>query len=282
MCLNALEYRVIEVLLSETDELVYGVVPRRPFQTDEGPKQIGASRGGYFFIRPASRITRNVATSSSHLLFDGKTGHIVASLFDQGTASVAFPGTHRCFSSKYTACSGRTSVCGESEAYRISDAAHENGSLFQVFNELVFMQKRHEVSTLADGSEHGFIHLQQHGMKNRPLSDAFISNGCSSSASDGNMPKFVGGSANKLADFLTSTFLEHKTNNPIGDDEEVNYKAMSCNKAEDAEHVKVCTAQSLNKNSNECTVMRQYESIGTIYQFYRGRLFIRETGYYLN
>ena len=239
MCLNALEYRVIEVSLAETDELVYGVVPRRPLQTDETTDQIGNSRAGYFFIRPATQITRNIATSSSHLLFDGKTGHIVASLFDKGTASVSFPGTHRCFSSTYTACSGRTSVCGESEGYRISDAAHDNGSFFHVFNELVFMQKRHEVSQLADGSEHGFIHLQQHGMKNRPLSDAFISNGCSSAASDGNLPKFVGGSANKLADFLTDTFLTHQINNPT--DEEVNYKAMSCNKAEDAEHVKVCS-----------------------------------------
>ena len=40
-----------------------------------------------------------------------------------------------------------------------SDAAHENDSFFQVFNELVFARKRNEVTLLPD-SEHGFIHLQ--------------------------------------------------------------------------------------------------------------------------
>ena len=61
-------------------------------------------------------------------------------------------------------------MCGESEGYRQSDAAHENDSFFQVFNELVFFARRDETTLLADGSEHEYIHLQQHGMKNRPHS----------------------------------------------------------------------------------------------------------------
>ena len=148
---------------------------------------------------------RNLATSASHVLFDGKTGHVVANLFDYGTVSVAFPGTHRCFSAEYTNCSGKTSVCGTYEAYRISDAAHVVDSYFQVFNELVFARKQNETTQLPD-SEHGFIHFQQHGMKSRPLTDVFISNGCSSSASAGNLPKFQGGSGNTLSTFLTAKF----------------------------------------------------------------------------
>ena len=96
-------------------------------------------------------------------------------------------------------------------------------------------------------------------MKNRPHSDSFVSNGCSSSASAGNLPKFEGGSSNTLAAFLTEKFeakvwimylnyLYSKTNFELeikeyrrdnGAEADVNYKAMSCNNAEDAEYVKV-------------------------------------------
>ena len=93
---------MIEVLLSNNDEIVYGIVPRRSFGSSESQEQIGLTRNGYFFLRPRSRVTRNLATSASHVLFDGKVGHIVSSLFDYGTGSVSFPGTHRCFSSSYT------------------------------------------------------------------------------------------------------------------------------------------------------------------------------------
>ena len=43
-------------------------------------------------------------------------------------------------------------------------------------------------------------------MKSRPLTDVFVSNGCSSSASAGNLPKFQGGSGNTLTTFLTEKF----------------------------------------------------------------------------
>ena len=43
-------------------------------------------------------------------------------------------------------------------------------------------------------------------MKSRPLTDVFVSNGCSSSASAGNLPKFQGGSGNTLSTFLTEKF----------------------------------------------------------------------------
>ena len=63
--------------------------------------------------------------SASHTLYDGKVGHIIASLFDYGTVSVAFPGTHRCFSTTSSTCSGTTTACGNrSEKFRITDVAH--------------------------------------------------------------------------------------------------------------------------------------------------------------
>ena len=66
-----------------------------------------------------------VPFSASHTLYDGKVGHIVASLFDYGTVSVAFPGTHRCFSTTLSTCSGSTTACGNgSEKFRITDVAH--------------------------------------------------------------------------------------------------------------------------------------------------------------
>ena len=93
---------MIEVSLSNNDEIVHGMVPRRLFGSSETEAQVGLTRNGYFFLRSKSRVTRNLATSASHVLFDGKVGHIVSSLFDYGTGSVSFPGTHRCFSSNHT------------------------------------------------------------------------------------------------------------------------------------------------------------------------------------
>ena len=46
------------------------------------------------------------------------------------------------------------------EKYRITDAAHESRSFFQVFNEVVFTKNRDSVTPLYNGEEHKFIHLQ--------------------------------------------------------------------------------------------------------------------------
>ena len=91
---------------------------------DEKEFEIGHSRHGYYFIR-IENVRRNLATSASHTLFDGKVGHQVAKLFDYGTRSVSFAGTHRCFSDEFSTCSGTTSVCGNgSEKFRVTDIAH--------------------------------------------------------------------------------------------------------------------------------------------------------------
>ena len=103
---------------------------------DEREFEIGHSRHGYYFVR-VENIKRNLATSATHTLFDGKVGHIVANLFDYGTRSVSFAGTHRCFSDDFSTCSGTTSVCGNgSEKFRVTDIAHGE-SLYKEYKIIV-------------------------------------------------------------------------------------------------------------------------------------------------
>ena len=163
--------------------------------------------------------------AASHTLYDGKVGHIIASLFDHGTVSVAFPGTHRCFSTTLSTCSGTTTACGNgSEKFRITDVAHDNNSYFQIFNEMLFLKRRSQRTELITGSNQAFIHFQQHGMGSRTQADAFVSNACSTSASNGYLPKFEGGSANELADFMTEQMEEYKSQH--GYDPTYSYKAL--------------------------------------------------------
>ena len=61
-------------------------------------------------------------------------------------------------------------------------------------------------------------------MGSRTQADAFVSNACSTSASNGYLPKFDGGSANELADFLTQQMEEYKNEN--GHDSSYTYKAL--------------------------------------------------------
>lgn len=61
-------------------------------------------------------------------------------------------------------------------------------------------------------------------MGSRDQADAFVSNACSTSASNGYLPKFDGGSANELADFLTQQMEEYKDQN--GYDPSYSYKAL--------------------------------------------------------
>ena len=89
---------------------------------------------------------------------------------------------------------------------------------------MVFLKRRSQKTELITGSNQEFIHFQQHGMGSRDQADAFISNACSTSASNGYLPKFEGGSANELADFLTQEMEEYK--NQHGYDPSYAYKAL--------------------------------------------------------
>ncbi len=48
-----------------------------------------------------------------------------------GARAILMSGMHRCAASTYSDCDGKTSVCGESEGYRTSDAAHSVDGVFQ-------------------------------------------------------------------------------------------------------------------------------------------------------
>ena len=58
------------------------------------------------------------------------------------------------------------------------------------------------------------MHFQQHGMASRDYTDGFISNAASTSRSDGYLPKFEGGSANGLTDYLTGRFKDYSSGFP--------------------------------------------------------------------
>ena len=80
-----------------------------------------------------------VAIQSPHAIKDRNTGvegiHVFRSL---GARAFFLTGTDRCNSKTKTNCSGSTSVCSSgSEAYPISDVAHNTSSGFQVVTELL-------------------------------------------------------------------------------------------------------------------------------------------------
>ena len=89
---------------------------------------------------------------------------------------------------------------------------------------MVFLKRRSQKTELITGSNQEFIHFQQHGMGSRDQADAFVSNACSTSASNGYLPKFDGGSANELADFLTQQMEEYKDQH--GYDPSYSYQAL--------------------------------------------------------
>ena len=103
-------------------------------------------RRGYFFVRENMNVRRNLATSASHPLFDGKVGHMMASLFDHGTRTFSVTGTHRCFSDQFSDCSGKTSVCGQSEPFRMSDASHVGTDFYAFLSKILLKRKRKDRS----------------------------------------------------------------------------------------------------------------------------------------
>ncbi|CBY08295.1 unnamed protein product [Oikopleura dioica] len=256
LCLSPLNYEVMELDLA--NETIYGMVPARDFGQIESENDIGFGqlRRGYFFLRPNANVRRNLATSASHPLFDGKVGHMMASLFDHGTRTFSVTGAHRCFSDQFSDCSGKTSVCGQSEPFRMSDASHVAESFFQYYNEEVHEMWRDTKTRILD-EEHDFIHLQQHGMARRENSDGFISNAVVTSASAGYLPKFDGGSANKMAKFMTEKVKEHGEKE--GFDPMYSYIIRSCNSkgtAKDENYAALCAGTNtlgrfINRNRDE-------------------------------
>ena len=238
-CANILEYKVLELELPF--ESVFGLVPNRELQTSGELSARGKLRRGFYFIRRDTAVLRNIATSAAHPRADYKTGHIMASFFDFGTRSFAVIGVHRCFSNDESPCDGTTTMCGASGKFRTSDSAHNDNSFFQFFNEAVFDQFRLTKTKTISSEEQLFVHLQQHGMSPKSSADHFVSNGVvSGTSSSGYQPRFEGGVANDLADFLSQELPAYADENGL--DAAQQYNAHSCNNDAHAGQVSLCAS----------------------------------------
>jgi hypothetical protein len=76
--------------------------------------------------------------SVPHPLFDSRTNtESVTVLRATGARFLSLSSTHRCSNAVTSSCSGTTSACGASGAYKVSDAAHNVNSFFYHFGMIV-------------------------------------------------------------------------------------------------------------------------------------------------
>nr|WP_321410765.1 fibronectin type III domain-containing protein [uncultured Allomuricauda sp.] len=92
--------------------------------------------GIYVFSKTPER--ENLVLMAPHVKYDTNTGHQAAYSFRNNVAkALLLSSAHRCNSDDVSECSGTTSACGSSGAYRISDLAHNTISAFQKTTELI-------------------------------------------------------------------------------------------------------------------------------------------------
>ena len=93
--------------------------------------------GTYVFSK--TPIRNNLVIQAPHSKYDTNTGKEAVHCFKNLVAKALFiNGTHRCNNSSASSCSGTTSSCGSSAAFRVSDLAHNTVSMFQKTTENVF------------------------------------------------------------------------------------------------------------------------------------------------
>lgn len=93
--------------------------------------------GTYVFSQ--TPVRNNLVIQAPHSKYDTNTGKEAVHCFKNLVAKALFiNGTHRCNNSDSSSCSGATSACGSSEAFRVSDLAHNTASVFQKTTENVF------------------------------------------------------------------------------------------------------------------------------------------------
>jgi hypothetical protein len=74
---------------------------------------------------------KDVILTAPHVPFETGTGEQAVTLLRElGGRAAIVSGAHRCASRRFTACDGRTSVCGQDERYRDSDPGHNVATLF--------------------------------------------------------------------------------------------------------------------------------------------------------
>jgi hypothetical protein len=93
--------------------------------------------GTYVFSKTPTR--EHLVISAPHVKYDTNSGKQSAYCFRNNLAKALFiNGTHRCNNEIPTSCSGTTTACSPtSEAYRISDMAHNVRSVFQKTTEIL-------------------------------------------------------------------------------------------------------------------------------------------------
>lgn len=124
---SGLGYELFEVT---NDDKVYYMLTK----TDDSSNYWGT----YVFNSKACRS--NLVIQSPHPIADRNTGKQGVFVFKEVDAYAFFlSGTHRCNNTTFSACSGTTTICSgsSSEKYRISDAAHNTNSAYQVTTEVI-------------------------------------------------------------------------------------------------------------------------------------------------
>lgn len=110
-----------------------------------------------------------------HPKYDTNTGFQAVYCFKRLIPRALFiSGTHRCNHSQTSVCSGSTSVCGSSGAYKVSDMAHNTNSIFHIstqefsdrFDNTVFLQ----LHGFAKGASDPFL-IMSNGTRITPTID---------------------------------------------------------------------------------------------------------------
>jgi hypothetical protein len=109
---------------------------------------------GTYVLRPAAGSCRKVVLQAPHSKYDTNTGREGVYVFSKTEAYFfCMAGTHRCNSSYFSSCDGTTTACSSSsQAYRISDMAHNAGTVFETVTE----QLSHHDTSLVFIQLHGF------------------------------------------------------------------------------------------------------------------------------
>ena len=128
---SSLNYEIIEYTnTSLSENKVFYILKEKSTQTKYW--------GTYIFSKNPERD--HLILQAPHSAFDFNTGKQAIYSFKRLNNKALFlNGTQRCNNSTASACDGTTSVCsGSSEAFKISDMAHNTNTVFQKTTEILF------------------------------------------------------------------------------------------------------------------------------------------------
>ena len=117
----SLNYHLIKYTDTANKDIIYYLL----IEKDDDKKNLG-----FFAFNPAG--TSNLIVEAPHPVYELDSATVAGEIFRQSDAKALFvSGTHRCANSQSSSCSGTTSVCGQDEAFKISDSAHYTCNFFQ-------------------------------------------------------------------------------------------------------------------------------------------------------